>query len=93
LELVLEQVNLETKDEKYRADSLEQGLAVAYEKIPKRAQIAEPTTTQKIDQFLQTIDQYRHEIENFQEQIIPTTPLEVKEQRKQEATWNMEEME
>jgi hypothetical protein len=34
--LVLEQVKIETKDEKYCADRLEQELAVAYEKIPKR---------------------------------------------------------
>ena len=37
LELVLEQVNLKTKDEKYCADMLEKGLAVAYEKIPNSA--------------------------------------------------------
>jgi hypothetical protein len=37
---------------------------------------------QKIDQSVQKIDQYRHEIENLWEKIIPTTPMEVKEQRK-----------
>jgi hypothetical protein len=42
---------------------------------------------------VQTIDQYRQKIENLWEQLIPTTPLEVKEQRKQEATGKMEEME
>jgi hypothetical protein len=65
LELVLEQVKLETKDEKYHMDRLEQGVVVAYDRIPKSAQIAEPTTTQKIDQIVQTIDQYRQEIENL----------------------------
>jgi hypothetical protein len=40
-----------------------------------------------------TIDQYRQEIENLQEQLIPTTPLEVKEKRKQEEAGKMEEME
>jgi hypothetical protein len=39
LELVLEQAKLETKDEKYRMDRLEQELVVAYEKIPKSAQM------------------------------------------------------
>jgi hypothetical protein len=93
LELVLEQVKLETKDEKDHVDRLEQGLVVAYDKIPKSAQTTEPTTMQKIDQIVQTIDQYRQEIENLQEQLIPTTPPEVKEQRKQEAAGQMEEME
>jgi hypothetical protein len=37
LELVLEQVKLETKDEKDRADRIEQGLVVAYDRIPKSA--------------------------------------------------------
>jgi hypothetical protein len=37
LELVLKKVKLETKDEKYHLDGLEQGLVVAYEKIQKSA--------------------------------------------------------
>jgi hypothetical protein len=48
LELVLEQVKLETKDEKYHVDRLEQGLVVAYDKIPKSAQTTELTTMQKL---------------------------------------------
>jgi hypothetical protein len=52
LELVLEQVKLENKDKKDQADRIEQGLVVAYDRIPKRVQIAEPTTTQKIDQIV-----------------------------------------
>jgi hypothetical protein len=52
LELVLEKVNLETE-----YDRLEHGLVVAYDKIPKSAQITESTSTQKIDQIMKTIDQ------------------------------------
>jgi hypothetical protein len=52
LELVLEQVKVEIKDEKDHANRLDQGLAVAYEKIPKSAQSTELTTTQKIDQIV-----------------------------------------
>jgi hypothetical protein len=37
LELVLKQAKLKTKDEKYRADRMEQELALAYEKIQKSA--------------------------------------------------------
>jgi RNAse (barnase) inhibitor barstar len=68
-------------------------LVVAYDKISKRKQITELTTTQKIDQIVKKIDQYRQEIKNLWEQLIPTTPLEVKDQRKQEETRKMEEME
>jgi hypothetical protein len=37
LELVLEQDNIETKDEKDRVNRMEYKLVVAYEKIPKNA--------------------------------------------------------
>jgi hypothetical protein len=63
--LVLEQAKLETKDEKDHMDRMEQELAIAYEKIPKSAQMTELTVTQKIDQIVQTIDQYRQEIEHL----------------------------
>jgi hypothetical protein len=55
---VLEQFKLETKDEKYHVDRLEQGVVVAYDRIPKSVQISDPTTTQKIDHIVKTIDQY-----------------------------------
>jgi hypothetical protein len=55
LELVLEQVKLETKDEKYRIDRLEQGLSIAYDKITKSVQIVEPTMMKKIDQIVHHI--------------------------------------
>jgi len=79
LELVLEQVKIETKYEKDHVDRLEQGLVVAYEKIPKSMQTIDLTTTQKIDHIMQTIDQYRQEIEYLRAQLIPTTPPKVKE--------------
>jgi hypothetical protein len=59
LELVLKQVKLETKDKK---DRMEQGVVVAYDRIPKNVQIKEATTTHKIDHIVQKIDQYRQEI-------------------------------
>jgi hypothetical protein len=93
LYLVLEKVKIETKYEKYRTNRLEKGLALVYDIIPKSVQIEEPMMTQKIDQIVQTINQYMKDIENLQEQLIPTTPLEVKEQRKQEVAGKMEKME
>jgi hypothetical protein len=65
--LVLEQDKIETKDEKDRIDRLEQELAVSYEKIPKSMHTTRLMVTQNIDQIVQTIDQYRHEIEHLWE--------------------------
>jgi hypothetical protein len=45
---------------------------------------------QKIDHIVQTIDQYRQEIEKLGEQLVPTTPPEVKEQRKKESIKHMD---
>ena len=42
--------------------------------------------TQNIDQIVQTIDQYQQDIEHLWEKLTPTTPPEVKEKSKQEAT-------
>jgi hypothetical protein len=68
-------------------------VAGTYEKIPKTAQRDELTTTKKIDQIAQAIDQYQKEIENLREQLTPTTPPAVREQRKQEATEQLQEIE
>jgi hypothetical protein len=65
LELILEQAKLETKDEKDHVNGLEQKVVVAYEKIPKNTQMVELTVTEKIDQIVQTIDQYQQEIEHL----------------------------
>jgi hypothetical protein len=64
-----------------------------YEKIPKTTQRDKLTTTEKIDQIAQEIDQYQKEIENLHEQLTPTTPPEVREKRKQEATKQLQEIE
>ena len=72
LELVLKQVKIKTKDEKYHVDRLEWGVVVAYENISKSVQIPKPTTKKKTDQIVQTIDQYRQDIKNLQEQLLPT---------------------
>jgi uncharacterized coiled-coil DUF342 family protein len=93
LELIYEQAKLETQEERERVNGLEQKVVGTYEKIPKTAQRAELTTTEKIDQIVQAIDQYQQEIENLHEQLTPTTPPEVREQRKQEATKQIQEIE
>jgi hypothetical protein len=61
---------------------MEQELVAAYEKMTKREHMTKLTLTQHIDQIVQTIDQYKQKIEHLCEHLIPTTPPEVKEQRK-----------
>ena len=73
-------------------DRIQQVLVISYEKIPKSAQTIELTMMQKIDRIVQTIDQYKQDIEHLQEQLMPTTPPEVKDQRKNEETTHIEEM-
>jgi hypothetical protein len=52
MELILEHAKLETKDEKDRANGMEQKVVVAYEKIQKNAQMVELTMIEKIDQIV-----------------------------------------
>jgi hypothetical protein len=82
LQITCDQLTAEKEEQKYRVDRLEQGVTAAYDRIPNNMQIAEPNTMQNIDHIVQTIDQYRQEIENLKEKLIPTTPPEVKEQRR-----------
>jgi hypothetical protein len=65
---------------------LKQKVKGTYKKIPQATQREEITATKKIDQIVQAIYQYQKEIENLREQLTPTTPPTVKDQRKQEAT-------
>jgi polyhydroxyalkanoate synthesis regulator protein len=64
-----------------------------FEKLPSTMQGNELPVAGNIDQIAQAIDQYQKEIENLREQLTPTTPPEVKEQRKQEETTQLQEME
>jgi hypothetical protein len=75
-------------------NELEQRVGGMFEKLPSTTQGNELPVERKIDQIVQAIDQYQKEIENLREQLTPTTPPTVKEQRKQEATvqlWVMEQ--
>jgi hypothetical protein len=86
LKLGHEKAKSDTEEERERLKGLEQKVAGTYEKIPQAAQSEEFATTKKIDRIAQEIDQYQKEIENLREQLTPTTPPTIKEQRKQEAT-------
>jgi hypothetical protein len=67
LELIYEKANIETKEERECMNGLEQKVVETYEKIPKTTQRAELIATEKIDQIVQEINQYQHEIGNIRE--------------------------
>jgi predicted nucleic acid-binding Zn-ribbon protein len=81
LELVVEQVKLETEEKKH-ANKMEQGLTTVYNHIPDSAQAIERSTEENIHLITQTIDRYRQEIEELKEKLNPMTPPEVKVQMK-----------
>jgi hypothetical protein len=86
LELIYKQAKLETKEERGSENGLEQKVVITYENIPKTVQRDELTAAENIDQIVQEINQYQKEIENLHKHLTPTTPPEVREKRKQEAT-------
>jgi hypothetical protein len=93
LETVCAQAKSETKEEKECRNELERRVEEVFGKLPTTAQGNELPATEKIDQIAQAIDQYQKEIETLRGQIRPTTPPAVKEQRKQEATIQLQELE
>jgi hypothetical protein len=93
LELVVEQVKLETKEEKECADRMEHGVKVDYNCIPDNAQTSEKSAKEKINLIVQTINQYKQEIDELKKRLNPKTPLEVREEREQEFTLLIAEME
>jgi FtsZ-binding cell division protein ZapB len=56
-------------------------------------QATERSAEEKINLIVQTIDQYRKEIEELKENLNPMTPPEVREQRKAEVALQLAEME
>jgi hypothetical protein len=55
LELVVEQVKIETKEEKECTDNLEQGLIVAYNRILNSVQATESSVEENINLIMQKI--------------------------------------
>jgi hypothetical protein len=83
LELVVEQVKFETKEEKEHVDKIEQGVTTVYNHLLDNVQAESPMTEEKLNQISQTIDQYRKQIEELKEKLTLMTPPEVREQGKQ----------
>jgi predicted nucleic acid-binding Zn-ribbon protein len=93
LELVVKKVKLKSKEEKECTNIMEQGLTVVYNRIPDNVQAEKKSAEEKLNLIAQTINKYRKEIEEIKEKLNPTTPLKVREQRKQEVSFQIGEME
>jgi hypothetical protein len=79
IELVIDQVNLETKEEKKCANRMEHGLTTVYNHFLDNTQEENKSTKEKLGLISQTIDQYREEIEEIKEKMTPTNPTELRE--------------
>jgi hypothetical protein len=93
LELVVEQVKLETKEEKQHTDNLEQKLKEVFTRIPDSAQVAMSNAEEQIQIITQMLEDYKKEIEELKEKLTPTTPPEVMAEREQQAALQVEMME
>jgi hypothetical protein len=93
LETVCAQAKFETQEEKERKNEMERRVEEFFVKLPTIAQGNELPAAENIDQIAQAIDQYQKEIKTLHGQIRPTTPPAMKEQRKQEATMQLQELE
>jgi hypothetical protein len=93
LQITCDQLTSEKEEEKEHVDKLEQGLTMVYDRIPDNVQAPERSAEEKIKIISQTIEGYRQEIEELKENINPMTPLEVREQREQQSTLQIAEME
>jgi hypothetical protein len=87
------QEKLEIQEEKGCRTELEHRVEDIFGKLPTTTQGSELPVAEKIDRIAHAIDQYQKEIETLHGQIRPTTPPAVKEQRKQEATTQLQELE
>ena len=93
LETVCTQAKSEMQEEKECRNELEHRVEDIFGKLPTTTQGSELQAAENIDQIAQAIDQYQKEIETLHGQIRPTTPPAVKEQRKKEATVQLQELE
>jgi len=64
-----------------------------FEKIPNTVQGNELPVEETIDQIVHAIEQYQKEIKNLWEHLTTTNPPVVKDQRKQEETTQLQEIE
>jgi hypothetical protein len=93
LEKEYEQAKSETQKEMEHRNELERRVGEIFGKLPNTMEGNELPATEKIDQIAQAIVQYQKEIGDLREQLTPTTPPAVKEQRRQATTMQIQEME
>jgi hypothetical protein len=81
------------QEEKEHINELERRVEDIFGKLLTTTQGSELPAAENIDQIAQKIDQYQKEIETLCGHIRPTTPLAIKDHRKQEATVKLQELE
>jgi hypothetical protein len=89
---VVEQVKLETQEEKQCTDKLEQKLKEVFTRIPDRAQVVMRNAKEQIQIIAQTLEDYKKEIEELKENLIPNTPPKVTAEREQQVSLQVEMM-
>jgi hypothetical protein len=72
---------------------MEHGVKVDYNCIRDNAQTSKKSTKEKINLIVQTINQYKQEIDEIKKRLNPKTSLKVREEREQEFTLLIAEME
>jgi FtsZ-binding cell division protein ZapB len=68
---------METQEGNQRVDNLENKLQDIFKRILDNTATMYRSTKEKIQIIAQTIDGYRHEIEELKEKLTPTAPPEV----------------
>jgi predicted nucleic acid-binding Zn-ribbon protein len=86
LELVVENVKWETKEEKKHADNLEWKLKEVFTRIPDNMQETMNNAEEQIQIIAQTLEDYKKDIEELKENLTPTTPPKVTDEREQQTT-------
>jgi len=83
LEMLIEYINMDTQEKKQWLDKFEKKMKEVFTKIPKSVQEAMRSGEEQIQIIVQILEDYKKEIEDLNENLTPTTPLEVTTEREQ----------
>jgi hypothetical protein len=90
---VIEQVQLETREEKQCADKLEQKIKEVFTKIPDSTQTSMSSVEEHIHIIASMLEYYKKYIKELKENLTPSTPPEVTAEREQQEALQVEMME
>jgi hypothetical protein len=84
LEISLNQVHLDKDEDKQCVEKTKQRLEEVFKTIPDNVQSEELSTKEKIQKIAQDMENYRQDIIDLEETVIPSIPLDIKEKREQQ---------